>query len=66
MEDGQPVVRSDQKGMEEVQSIREVLAKGEPVLSESQAELIKHHLAFIGKDGQAVMREIYSPISRGL
>jgi hypothetical protein len=58
MEGGQPVVRSDQKGMEEVQRIREALAKGEPVLSESQVELIKHHMAFLEEDGEAVMREI--------
>ncbi len=58
MEGGQPVIRSDQKGMEEVQRIREALAKEEPVLSESQVELIKHHTAFLGEDGEAVMREI--------
>jgi CRISPR/Cas system CSM-associated protein Csm2 small subunit len=44
--------------MEEVQRIRESLTKGEPVLSESQVELIKHLTAFIGEDGEAVMREI--------
>jgi hypothetical protein len=58
MEGGQPVLRSDQKGMEEVQRIREALAKGEPVLSESQVGLIKHHTTFLGEDGEAVMREI--------
>ncbi len=52
------MLRSDQKGMEEVQRIREALAKGEPVLSESQVGLIKHHTTFLGEDGEAVMREI--------
>jgi hypothetical protein len=41
--------------MEEVQRIREALAKGEPVLPESQVELIKHHTAFLGEDGEAVL-----------
>jgi hypothetical protein len=58
MEDGQPVLPSDQKGVEEVQRIREALAKGELILSESQVELIKHHTAFLGEDGEAAMREI--------
>ncbi len=65
MEGGQPVVRSDQKGMEEVQRIRETLAKEEPVLSESQVELIKHHTAFLGEDGEAVMREIQEEATEG-
>jgi hypothetical protein len=34
------------------------LGKGEPILSESQVELIKHHTAFLGEDGEAVMQEI--------
>jgi hypothetical protein len=58
MEGSQPVLRSDQKGMEEVQRIQEALAKGEPILSESQVELIKHQTAFLGEDAEAVMREI--------
>jgi hypothetical protein len=58
MEGSQPVVRSDQKGMEEVQRIREALAGGKPVLSESQVDLIKWHTTFLGEDGKAAMRGI--------
>jgi hypothetical protein len=58
MESSQPVVRLDQKGMEEVQRIREALAGGKPVLSESQVDLIKRHTTFPGEDGEAAMRGI--------
>jgi hypothetical protein len=43
--------------MEEVQRIREAIQKKESVLSESQVELIKHHMAILGGDGWAAMRE---------
>ncbi len=52
------MIRSDQKGMEEVQRIREALAGGQPVLSEAQVDLIKQHTTFLGEDREAVMREI--------
>jgi hypothetical protein len=52
------VVRSDQKGMEEVQKIREALTGGKPILSESQVDLIKRHTTFLGEDGEAAMRGI--------
>jgi hypothetical protein len=58
MESGQQVLRSDQKGVEEVRRIREALQKGESVLSDSQVELIKHHTPILGEDGKAAMREI--------
>jgi hypothetical protein len=35
------IERSDQKGMEEVQRMREALAEGRPVLTEAQEELIR-------------------------
>jgi hypothetical protein len=35
------IVRSDQKGMEEVQRIWEALAEGPPVLMEAQEDLIR-------------------------
>jgi hypothetical protein len=44
--------------MEEAQRIQEALQKGESVLSDSQVELIKHHTAILGEDGEAAMREI--------
>ncbi len=52
------MLQSDQKGMEEVQRIREALAGGKPILSESQVDLIKRHTTFLGEDGEAVMQEI--------
>jgi hypothetical protein len=58
MEGSQPVLRSDQKGMEEVQRIWEALAGGKSVLSDSQVDLIRQHTTFLGKDGEAVMRAI--------
>jgi hypothetical protein len=44
--------------MEEVQRIREAIQKKESVLTESQVELIKRHMAILGEDGWAAMREI--------
>jgi hypothetical protein len=58
MEGSRPVIQSDQKGMEEVQRIREALAGGKPVLSEDQVDLIREQTTFLGEDGEAVMREI--------
>jgi hypothetical protein len=58
MEGSQPVIRSDQKGMEEVQRVREALAGGKPVLSEFQVDLIKRHTTFLGEDREAAMRGI--------
>jgi hypothetical protein len=52
------IVRSDQKGMEEVQRIREALAEGWPVLSEAQEELIRWQSTLLGEDGDAVMQAI--------
>ncbi len=52
------IVRLDQKGMEEVQRIREALAEGQPVLSDAQEELIKWQSTFLGEDGEAVMQAI--------
>jgi hypothetical protein len=52
------IVRSDQKGMEEVQRIREALAGGRPVLTEAQEDLIREQSNLLGEDGEAVMRAI--------
>jgi hypothetical protein len=52
------IVRSDQKGMEEVQRIREALAGGRPVLTEAQEDLIRQQSNLLGEDGEAVMRAI--------
>ncbi len=52
------LVRSDQKGMEEVQRIRAALAEGRPVLTEAQQDLIKQQTALLGEDGDAIIRGI--------
>jgi hypothetical protein len=52
------IVRSDQKGMEEVQRIREALAEGRSVLSEAQEKLIRRQSTLLGEDGDAVMQAI--------
>jgi hypothetical protein len=52
------LVRSDQKGIEEVQRIRAALAEGRPVLTEAQKDLIKQQTALLGEDGDAIMRVI--------
>ncbi len=52
------IVRSDQKGMEEVQRIWEALAEGRPVLTEAQEDLIRQQSTLLGEDGDAVMRAI--------
>jgi hypothetical protein len=51
-------VRSDKKGMEEVQRIRAALAEGRPVLTEAQKDLIKQQMALLGEDGDAIIRRI--------
>ncbi len=52
------LVRSDQKGMEEVQRIRVALADGRHVLTEAQKDLIRQQTALLGGDGDAIMRVI--------
>jgi hypothetical protein len=52
------IVRSDQKGMEEVKRIQEALAEGRPVLSEAQEELIRRQSTLLGEDGDAVMQAV--------
>jgi hypothetical protein len=56
------LVRSDQKGMEEVQRIWEALAGGRPVLSEDQMDLIRQQTIFLGEDGDAIMRIIQEDV----
>jgi hypothetical protein len=52
------LVRSDQKGMEEIQRIRAALAEGRHVLMEAQKDLISQQTALFGEDGDAIMRVI--------
>jgi hypothetical protein len=51
-------VRSDQKGMEEIQRIRVALADSRHVLTEAQKDLIKQQTALLGEGGDAIMRVI--------
>jgi hypothetical protein len=52
------LVRSDQKGLEEIQRIWTAMADGCPVLTEAQRDLIKKHTALLGEDGNAIIRDI--------
>jgi hypothetical protein len=52
------LVRSDQKGLEEIQRIRTVMADGRPVLTEAQRDLIKKQTALLGEDGDAIIQDI--------
>jgi hypothetical protein len=52
------IVRSDQKGMEEVQRIREALAGGHSIFTEAQEDLIRRQSNLLGEDGDGVMRAI--------
>jgi hypothetical protein len=52
------IVQSDQKGMEEVQRIREALAGGRSVFTEAQEDLIRQQSNLLVEDGDAVMRAI--------
>jgi hypothetical protein len=56
------LVRSDQKGMEEIQRIRAVLAEGRNVLTEAQKDLIRQQTALLGEDGDAIMRVIQEDV----
>jgi hypothetical protein len=52
------IVRSGQKGTEEVQRIREAMAEGRPVFSEAQQELIRRQSTLLGEDGNTLMEAI--------
>ncbi len=52
------LVRSDQKGMEEVQRIRAALAESRPVITEAKKDLIEQQMALLGEDGDAIIRGI--------
>jgi hypothetical protein len=52
------LVRSDQKGLEEIQRIRVAMADGCPVPTETQRDLIKRQTALLGEDGDTIIRGI--------
>jgi hypothetical protein len=52
------LVRSVQKGLEEIQRIRVAMAEGCPVLTEAQRSLIKQQTALLGEYGDAIIQGI--------
>ncbi len=52
------VVRSAQKGLDDVQRIREAMEGHKPVVSASQQELIIKQANIIGEDGAAMVENI--------
>jgi hypothetical protein len=52
------LVRSDQKGLDEIQRIQAAMTDGCPILMEAQRELIQRHTALLGEDGEAIIQDI--------
>jgi hypothetical protein len=59
------LVLSDQKGLEEIQRIRTVMADGCPVLTEAQRDLIKRQTALLGEDRDAIIQDIQGEAEAG-
>jgi hypothetical protein len=59
------LMRSDQKGLEEIQRIRTAMADGCPVLTEAQRDLIKRQTALLGEDGDAIIQDIQGEAKTG-
>jgi hypothetical protein len=54
------LMRSGQKGLDEIQRIRVAMEGSNPVLTEAQKELIKKNAALLGEDGDAIIQDIQS------
>jgi hypothetical protein len=52
------LMRSGQKGLDEIQRIRVAMEGGNPVITEAQQELIKKSAALLGEDGDAIIQDI--------
>jgi hypothetical protein len=52
------LMRSGQKGLDEIQRIRADMEGGNPVITGAQQELIKKHAALLGEDGDAIIQDI--------
>ncbi len=52
------VVRSAQKGLDDVQRIREAMEGNKPVVTASQQELIIKHANIVGEDGLGMVEDI--------
>jgi hypothetical protein len=57
------VVRSAQKGMDDVQRIREAMEGNKPVVTASQRELIIRQANIIGEDGAAMVEDIEEAVA---
>jgi hypothetical protein len=52
------LMRSGQKGLDEIQRIRAAMEGGNPVITGAQQELIKKYAALLGEDGDAIIQDI--------
>ncbi len=52
------LMRSGQKGLDEIQRIRVAMEGSNSVLTEAQKELIKKNAALLGEDGDAIIQDI--------
>jgi hypothetical protein len=52
------LMRSGQKGLDEIQRIRAAMESKNPVITEAQRELIKKNAALLGEDGDAIVQDI--------
>jgi hypothetical protein len=52
------LMRSGQKGLDEIQRIRAAMEGGKPVITEAQQELIRRNAALLGEDGNDIIQDI--------
>ena len=52
------VVRSAQKGRDDIQKIRDAMERRKPVIADHQRELIIKQADIIGEDGMAMIQDI--------
>jgi hypothetical protein len=52
------LMRSGQKGLDEIQRIRAAMEGGNPVITGAQQELIEKYAALLGEDGDAIIQDI--------
>jgi hypothetical protein len=52
------LMRSGQKGLDEIQRILAAMEDGNPVITEAQQELIKRNAALLGEGGNGIIQDI--------
>jgi hypothetical protein len=52
------LMRSGQKGLDDIQRIRAAMEGGNPVITVAQQELIEKYAALLGEDGEAIIQDI--------